>query len=97
MHHEKVDKNIMRHTNRIIHPIDVTLSGGHISYHDKDSQPAVTSEAANDFYHKVRISNLFLPQDSSTDELPVEMFDPSNAAELKGSCDLEPEGSTPTP
>jgi len=93
LHHEKVDKILMLDTNRIIHSIDVTLSGGRVCYHDKDSKPVVTSEMADEFYHKVQISNLYLPQDSTTDELPTEMSDPSTVAELEGSYDAEPEGS----
>ena len=69
------------------------LTGGRISYHDKESQPVVTSELADNFYYKAQISNLYLPQEPTTAELPAEMYDPTTAAELEGSCDLEPEGS----
>ena len=65
LHHEKVDKIIMLDTKRLIYSIDVTLS-------PRESQPVVTFDMAYEFYQRVQISDLHLPQEFDQEELTNE-------------------------
>ena len=77
----------MPDTKRVIHSIDITLS-------PRESQPVMTSDMADEFYQRVQISDLHLPQEFDQEELTNEVTSPVLVAETEGSSDVEVEGGT---